>query len=73
MLAITEAEFHGTPALLGNDSNLGKYLENPGEETILERDKGKRGGSRQPEWKDINILARVLALSGVSGWLSAVP
>ena len=46
MLAITEAEFHGTPALLGNDSDLGKYLENPGEETILERDKGEHGGSR---------------------------
>lgn len=30
-------EFHGTSALLGNDSDLGKYLESPGEETILER------------------------------------
>jgi len=29
MLAITEAEFHGNPALLGNDSDLGKYLESP--------------------------------------------
>ena len=49
MLAITGAEFHGTPALLGNDSDLGKYLESPGEETILERGKGEHGGSRQPE------------------------
>lgn len=73
MLAITEAEFHGNPALLGNDSDLGKYLESPGEETILERGKGEHGDSRQPEWKDINILASVMALSGVSGWLSAVP
>lgn len=51
MLAITWAEFHGTPALLGNDSDLGKYLESPGEETILERGQRRTWGFQATRMK----------------------
>lgn len=51
MLAITGAEFHGTSALLGNDSDLGKYLESPGEETILERGQRRTWGFQATRMK----------------------
>ena len=57
MPAITGAEFHGTPALLGNDSDLRKYLESPGEETMLERGERRTWGLQATRMKGHKYLS----------------